>query len=239
MSSSAKAEAVLALHRFGWGRAGIDRGDRGRSARRVDRRTRTAVRQPRSRRPRCRRVPRPTARSTDANARRQAKANVATRAGSEAAADGGRARHDGGAAQDDRRDGGKRWPPKPSPIPGGKIYLEEARVRIEAALGAEIGFVERLVWFWSNHFCVSADKIQSMSGAYEREAIRPHVLGRFTDMLLAAEGHPAMLFYLDNLASMGAEFDRRHQPHPRPQRKSRPRDSGAAYAGRAQRLQPG
>ena len=70
--------------------------------------------------------------------------------------------------------------------------------------GADIGFAERLVWFWSNHFCVSADKIQSMSGAYEREAIRPHVLGRFTDLLLAAEGHPAMLFYLDNTVSMGA-----------------------------------
>jgi uncharacterized protein (DUF1800 family) len=43
-----------------------------------------------------------------------------------------------------------------------------------------------------------------MSGAYEREAIRPHVLGRFTDLLLAAEGHPAMLFYLDQTVSMGA-----------------------------------
>jgi uncharacterized protein (DUF1800 family) len=42
-----------------------------------------------------------------------------------------------------------------------------------------------------------------MSGAYEREAIRPHVLGRFADMLLAVEGHPAMLFYLDNPGSMG------------------------------------
>src|SRR6202158_2004122 len=90
------------------------------------------------------------------------------------------------------------------PDPGRQIYLDEARVRTEAALGAEIGFVERLVWFWSNHFCISADKIRSMSGAYEREAIRPHVLGRFTDMLLAAEGHPAMLFYLDQTISMGA-----------------------------------
>jgi len=42
-----------------------------------------------------------------------------------------------------------------------------------------------------------------MAGAYEREAIRPHVLGRFVDMLLAAEGHPAMLVYLDNAQSMG------------------------------------
>lgn len=50
---------------------------------------------------------------------------------------------------------------------------------------------------------MSADKILSMAGAYEREAIRPHVLGHFADMLLAVEGHPAMLFYLDNSASIG------------------------------------
>jgi uncharacterized protein (DUF1800 family) len=43
-----------------------------------------------------------------------------------------------------------------------------------------------------------------MSGGYEREAIRPHVLGRFVDLVLSAEGHPAMLFYLDNIGSMGA-----------------------------------
>ena len=42
-----------------------------------------------------------------------------------------------------------------------------------------------------------------MAGAYEREAIRPHVLGRFADMLLASAGHPAMLFYLDNSRSIG------------------------------------
>ncbi|HMG81289.1 MAG TPA: DUF1800 domain-containing protein, partial [Xanthobacteraceae bacterium] len=90
------------------------------------------------------------------------------------------------------------------PDPGRQIYLNEVNIRTAAALGAEIGFVERLVWFWSNHFCVSIDKIRSMSGAYEREAIRPHVLGRFADLLLATEGHPAMLFYLDQTISMGA-----------------------------------
>jgi uncharacterized protein (DUF1800 family) len=84
-----------------------------------------------------------------------------------------------------------------------QIVLGEAKARIDAALDAEIGLVERLVWFWSNHFCVSADKVPSMAGAYEREAIRPHVLGRFADMLLAAESHPAMLFYLDNATSIG------------------------------------
>ena len=84
-----------------------------------------------------------------------------------------------------------------------QLVQNEGSVRVEAAVAAEIGFVERLVWFWSNHFCVSTDKIVSMGGAYEREAIRPHVLGRFVDMLTAVETHPAMLFYLDNGLSIG------------------------------------
>jgi uncharacterized protein (DUF1800 family) len=86
---------------------------------------------------------------------------------------------------------------------GVQLVQNEAKVRIEAAVTAEIGFVERLVWFWSNHFCVSVSRITSMAGAYEREAIRPHVLGRFVDMLWAVESHPAMLYYLDNAESMG------------------------------------
>jgi uncharacterized protein (DUF1800 family) len=86
-----------------------------------------------------------------------------------------------------------------------QIYLQEAKARLDAALSAEIGFVERLVWFWSNHFCVSADKgpVRSLCGAFEREAIRPHVRGKFADMLLAVETHPAMLLYLDNAQSIG------------------------------------
>lgn len=82
-------------------------------------------------------------------------------------------------------------------------FLKEVKARFDAAASAEIGFVERLVWFWSNHFCVSADKVPNLAGGYEREAIRPHVLGRFADMLQAVESHPAMLFYLDNAASIG------------------------------------
>ena len=78
---------------------------------------------------------------------------------------------------------------------------------MHAALGADIGFAERLAWFWSNHFCVSADKfgVRSIAGAYEREAIRAHLLGRFGDMLLAVETHPAMLIYLDNARSIGPD----------------------------------
>jgi uncharacterized protein (DUF1800 family) len=104
-------------------------------------------------------------------------------------------------------------PPAPAPVrnPGPgvpqQIYLSEAKARIDAALDAEIGFVERLVWFWSNHFCVSADKgnVRQICGAYEREAIRANVLGRFSDMLLAVESHPAMLIYLDNARSIGPD----------------------------------
>ncbi|HKF08445.1 MAG TPA: DUF1800 family protein, partial [Xanthobacteraceae bacterium] len=94
-------------------------------------------------------------------------------------------------------------PAQPNAVPPQRqIFLDEARARIGAANDADIGFVERLVWFWSNHFCVSADGTAA-AGAYEREAIRPHVLGRFGDMLQAAEGHPAMLRYLDNWQSIG------------------------------------
>ena len=102
-------------------------------------------------------------------------------------------------------------PPLKAPLPQ-QIILGEAKARFDAAANADIGFVERLVWFWSNHFCVSADKDAAMVGAYEREAIRPHVLGRFADLLQAVESHPAMLLYLDNVQSMGAGLDRRHQP---------------------------
>ncbi len=95
-------------------------------------------------------------------------------------------------------------PNQPPPLPQ-QFLLSEAKVRFDAATAADIGFVERLVWFWSNHFCISADKVVGMAGPYEREAIRPHVLGRFADLLLAVESHPAMLFYLDNVQSMGAD----------------------------------
>ncbi len=92
---------------------------------------------------------------------------------------------------------------EPKPVPMRRqILLDEAKARYRAAIDSEIGMVERLVWFWSNHFCVSFDSTV-MAGAYEREAIRPHVLGRFADMLLAAESHPAMLIYLDNAQSIG------------------------------------
>jgi uncharacterized protein (DUF1800 family) len=96
----------------------------------------------------------------------------------------------------------------PGPAIPQQILLEEAKARLNAATVADIGFAERLVWFWSNHFCISASKggiVAALAGAYEREAIRTHVLGHFGEMLLAVETHPAMLLYLDNARSIGPD----------------------------------
>jgi uncharacterized protein (DUF1800 family) len=107
-------------------------------------------------------------------------------------------------AQSSEAEAGQDKESKQPTLPA-QLVQNEARVRIEAAVASRIGFVERLVWFWSNHFCISRDKIVSMAGAYEREAIRPHVLGHFVEMLQAVESHPAMLLYLDNVQSMGVD----------------------------------
>jgi uncharacterized protein (DUF1800 family) len=89
-----------------------------------------------------------------------------------------------------------------------KTYRAEALARLQRAMIADCGFTERLVTFWSNHFCISAGKgelARIWAGSFEREAIRPHVLGRFADMLKAVEQHPAMLFFLDNQQSLGPD----------------------------------
>jgi uncharacterized protein (DUF1800 family) len=91
-------------------------------------------------------------------------------------------------------------------VPGQQIYRNEVVARYEKAGTAASGFAERLVWFWSNHFAVSirkAPRLLATAGALEREVIRPHVFGRFADMLLAVEQHPAMIIFLDNTNSIG------------------------------------
>jgi uncharacterized protein (DUF1800 family) len=84
-------------------------------------------------------------------------------------------------------------------------YLVMTGARVSAALTSETPFIERLVHFWANHFAISADKLPviGLAGLLEFEAIRPHVLGKFSDMLLAVEQHPAMLIYLDQAQSIG------------------------------------
>lgn len=73
---------------------------------------------------------------------------------------------------------------------------------------------EVLVDFWVNHFNIFNGKGQDRVylTAFERDAIRPYVLGHFKDMLLATARHPAMLFYLDNFQSQVQREDQPNQP---------------------------
>ena len=81
---------------------------------------------------------------------------------------------------------------------------------------------EVLVDFWFNHFNVYENKnptgavlsYSSLLTSYERDAIRPHVLGHFKDLLLAVAQHPVMLYYLDNWESMAADTDDRRNVGP-------------------------
>ena len=86
-----------------------------------------------------------------------------------------------------------------------QIYQAEVRALLSHAIATATPFHERLVLFWANHFTVSIRRgeVEPLAGAYVRDAIRPHVTGRFADMLLAVMRHPAMLLYLDNAQSVG------------------------------------
>ncbi len=93
---------------------------------------------------------------------------------------------------------------------------QDFSARMTLAATTDAGFRERWALFWANHFTVSATKqiTGTVVGPFEEEAIRPHVFGRFEDLLGAAETHPAMLTYLDQIQSIGpdspaAQFARR------------------------------
>lgn len=103
-----------------------------------------------------------------------------------------------------------------------RAQQREFVLRQRHAVLATRPFAERLVRFWSNHFAISVDKFQAslFAAPMEREAIRPHLAGRFADMLLAVERHPGMLVYLDNAQSigddsrLGVQSQRRAQRNP-------------------------
>jgi uncharacterized protein (DUF1800 family) len=90
-------------------------------------------------------------------------------------------------------------------LPHRVVFEREAQGRVIRMIQSPSSLFERMANFWSNHFCVSRKKgvVRTLVGVYEREAIRPHVYGRFADMLLAVAKHPAMLKYLDNNKSIG------------------------------------
>lgn len=82
----------------------------------------------------------------------------------------------------------------------------ELKARMHKHMKPTVGFVERLVLFWSNHFSMSVNKSETVRGTigqFEREVIRPNVLGSFPKMLREAIQHPAMIDYLDNDDSIG------------------------------------
>lgn len=85
------------------------------------------------------------------------------------------------------------------------MQLAGLRARLMRAVRTRDGFRERLTWFWADHFTVRAKNVRFRAGpaTYVEEAIRPHVGGRFADMLRAAAIHPVMLTYLDQNNSIG------------------------------------
>ena len=82
---------------------------------------------------------------------------------------------------------------------------EDFLARAQLAATTPAGFRERWALFWANHFTVSGVKLvtATVAGPFEQEAIRPHVFGRFEDLLLASSRHPGMLLYLDQAQSIG------------------------------------
>lgn len=147
------------------------------------------------------------------NRRRQAEAAKAMAAASSAdtAAPMAAASATGPASRDELRD----------------LVQGDIRARLLTAATTQRPFAERLALFWSNHFTVTLLKgtTRGLVGAFEREAIRPHIAGRFVDLLRASTTHPAMLRYLDNQASAG--------PHSQiVQRLARRREAGELQAAR-------
>lgn len=95
----------------------------------------------------------------------------------------------------------------PARVNRGQYVDTGAEIMSRARLGAttDAAFRERWAIFWSNHFAVAANKanMAALVGPFEREAIRPHVFGKFEDLLVASTRHPGMLFYLDQAKSAG------------------------------------
>jgi uncharacterized protein (DUF1800 family) len=91
-----------------------------------------------------------------------------------------------------------------APDPRRAPLLQLAAAKVERAVHSERQLEEVMVDFWVNHFNVFGGKgaDRYLLTSYERDAIRPHALGRFEDLLSATARHPAMLFYLDNWLSV-------------------------------------
>jgi uncharacterized protein (DUF1800 family) len=97
------------------------------------------------------------------------------------------------------------FPPEKRPM---RIVIELQSAKLIRAIESERQLQEVMVDFWFNHFNVFSAKgdLRWLITSYERDAIRPHALGKFRDLLLATAKHPAMLYYLDNWMSVRNDF---------------------------------
>ena len=111
-----------------------------------------------------------------------------------------------------------------------QTVLADVRARLLTATQSQRPFNERLALFWANHFTVSLSKgsVRGLVGAFEREAIRPHIAGNFAELLRAAVLHIGMLRYLDNDNSAGPDsaLVRRLARRPRAEGEPGPRSTG-------------
>jgi uncharacterized protein (DUF1800 family) len=89
------------------------------------------------------------------------------------------------------------------------VVDELMKAKLMRAIYSERQLDEVMTDFWINHFNVFINKgaDRYLLTSYERDAIRPHVLGKFEDLLVATAKSPAMLFYLDNWLSVGPDSD--------------------------------
>jgi uncharacterized protein (DUF1800 family) len=83
---------------------------------------------------------------------------------------------------------------------GNQLAYETRRRELLRAIYSPAQLKEQMVWFWLNHFSVYEQKanVRWLLADYAESAIRPHVFGKFRDLVMATLEHPAMLQYLDN-----------------------------------------
>ncbi len=142
----------------------------------------------------------------------------------------------------------------PAPAPGGgnpmfnyqevhlpqRVVVEIAMAKMERAIYSERQLYEQMVDFWYNHFNVYAAKGDDrwLITSYERDAIRPHAMGKFRDLLEATAKSPAMLFYLDNWLSADPDAWAKFQQEQRERQATRQMRMGGPY-GMPPRFPPG
>jgi uncharacterized protein (DUF1800 family) len=105
--------------------------------------------------------------------------------------------------------------PEPGQSQARALFRDGVEAQLANALTTQMPFRERLVWFWTNHFTVSVRRGEcaAVLPSFVNEAIRPHVTGKFADMVLAVMHHPAMLMYLDNQGSVGPDSPAGQRSH--------------------------